>query len=93
MVGHHRKGRQVIYRYAKCIVQRCRIVNIQDNHTIRTGSFQQLGDVPCVDRIAQLRAPVFAGIGKVRNDRYALACAGVPQSVEQEQKSNEAFCD
>jgi len=68
-------------------------VDIERNNAIRSGSLDELSDIPCVHRIAGLRAAILARVGQVRNYRDYAPGSRVPQRLQQKQQPDESLRD
>jgi hypothetical protein len=67
-LGEQTPGIQVNGPAAEGILERNDVVNLERHHAVHAHGFDQLCQVARGDRIARLRLPILAGIGKIGDD-------------------------
>jgi|SRR6185369_1163523 hypothetical protein len=93
MRSHHRQRRQVIYRNAKCVVDRGSIVNIEYNDPVGARGFDELRHVTCVYRVTGFGAAVFPRVSEIRDYGYYAGSTCVAQALQEKQQSYQSLRD
>lgn len=93
VVDEHRNRREMVYRNAKSVVERRRIVDVERDEVRNAGGFEKLCNVAGADGVTQLRTTVLACKCQVRNEGDRSRRANVTQPEKQKQQAYQTLSD
>ena len=87
MTNENRGGVQTHRLTAKCVIERCRIMDFQGKHSIDTDGLEQLSNVACRCRIPRLGVPILTGIRKIRKAGGNVSRTGILERTYKKQQA------